>query len=222
MTSLIYIADPMCSWCYGFSPELAALLQGVPDLPLEIVVGGLRAYNTQVADEAFKAELRGHWTQVAERTGLPFSDAALARPGFVYNTEPACRALVAARMLAPQASLAVFGALQRAFYAQGQDVTQAEVLAAVASQALTESGFATSAQDFLSTWCSEEAVLATYQDFQQTQRWGISGFPTLVLERDGQLDLVTSGYVTMPKLIEMLQALVDGTPEQGNADAQTQ
>ena len=23
---LIYIADPMCSWCYGFGPELAKLL----------------------------------------------------------------------------------------------------------------------------------------------------------------------------------------------------
>ena len=24
-TGLIYVADPMCSWCYGFAPSLTAL-----------------------------------------------------------------------------------------------------------------------------------------------------------------------------------------------------
>jgi hypothetical protein len=30
-----------------------------------------------------------------------------------------------------------------------------------------------------------------------------------VLERDGQLDLVASGYTAMPTLVELLQQLVD-------------
>ena len=55
MTHLIYIADPMCSWCYGFGPELTSLLDTLPDARLDIVLGGLRAYNTEVMDEAKKA-----------------------------------------------------------------------------------------------------------------------------------------------------------------------
>jgi putative protein-disulfide isomerase len=51
--------------------------------------------------------------------------------------------------------------------------------------------------------------METYHDFEQTKRWGISGFPTGVLERDGKVDMVTAGYVAMPTLIELLQALVD-------------
>ncbi len=209
MPSLIYIADPMCSWCYGFGPELNALLEGLPGLPLTIVVGGLRAYNEKVTDDALRSKLLEHWRQVAERTGLPFVDDGLKRENFVYDTEPACRAVVAARMLAPQACLPVFHAIQHAFYAEGQDVTQGNVLASVAAAALTEAGVPTEASAFLDTWKSHPAILATHSDFELAKRWGVTGFPTLVLEREGRLDMVTSGYVPMPRLIELLQALVD-------------
>lgn len=212
MPSLIYVADPMCSWCYGFAPELAALLDGLPGMPLEIVVGGLRAYNTDVMDDELKATLRQHWQTVADRSGLPFAHEGLERENFVYNTEPACRAVVAVKMLAPQASLAAFHAIQRAFYADGKDVTQGEVLAEVISAALAEAGVSVDPASFLATWGSDAAVIATLDDFQQVQQWEISGFPTLVLERDGQLDLVTSGYVAMPDLVNLLQKLVDNAP----------
>ena len=41
------------------------------------------------------------------------------------------------------------------------------------------------------------------------RRWEISGLPTLILEHDGQLDLVTSGYVSAEKLVERMQAIID-------------
>ena len=45
---LVYFADPMCSWCYGFSPVIAALAERFEDrLPLQVVMGGLRAGNTE-------------------------------------------------------------------------------------------------------------------------------------------------------------------------------
>ena len=209
MASVIYIADPMCSWCYGFGPELSALLDGLPGLPLHIVVGGLRAHNKQVMDEKLKTMLLTHWAHVHQRTGLPFATDALSRPDFIYDTEPACRAVVAARMFAPTAALAVLHAIQHGFYAKAQDVTQGKVLADIASVALTQAGVPVDPAKFLETWASAAAVEATRADFLQTQRWEISGFPTLVLERDGQLDLVTAGYLPMPKLVEAMQSLID-------------
>jgi putative protein-disulfide isomerase len=209
MTTLIYIADPMCSWCYGFGPELAALMQGLPELPVEVVVGGLRPYNTQSMDESLKTTLLAHWHKVAEKTGLPFMDDALTREGFVYDTEPACRAVVAARKLAPAAALAVFQAIQHAFYAAGLDVTRTDVLSEIGATTLTKLGFPTDAAAFESMLTSEDAIKATHDDFMLTQKWGVNGFPTLVLEREGRLDLVTSGYVEMPLLVEQMQAIID-------------
>lgn len=209
MATLIYIADPMCSWCYGFGPELVTLLNGLSDVPLEIVVGGLRADNTKPMDEELKATLLSHWRHVEEATGLPFSDQALLHAGFIYNTEPACRAVVTARMLAPAATLQVFHAIQHAFYAEALDVTRGDVLARVASSALTKAGFQIDAETFETDWAAAETIAATHDDFIQTQRWGVTGFPTLVLERNGKLDLITSGFVRTEALIERMQAVID-------------
>lgn len=212
MPRLIYIADPMCSWCYGFGPELSALLAGLPDLPLDIVVGGLRAGNTRPLDAALKATVLSHWRQVEERSGLPFNAGALESEGFIYDTEPACRAVVAARLLSPSTALAVFHAIQHAFYAQGLDTTQAAVLAQVGADAMTRAGFAIDAGTFRSTWNASATIADTQADFLQTQRWGVRGFPTLALEQQGELHLVSSGYMAVAELVENMQAVVDAAP----------
>ena len=209
MPNLIYIADPMCSWCYGFGPELQALLEGLPGLSVDVVMGGLRAYNTEVMNEAMKAELMSHWKQVHETSGLPFLDRAVEQPGFIYDTEPACRAVVTARILAPQAALPVFHAIQQAFYGEGRDVTRGDVLAEIACVALAAGGTPTDQTTFQSLWSSEKMALATKADFAQTKIWKVTGFPMLVLERNGQLDMITSGYTKMPTLVAQLQTLVD-------------
>ncbi|MDP3172792.1 MAG: DsbA family protein, partial [Polaromonas sp.] len=108
--SLIYIGDPMCSWCYGFGVPLAQLLGRFPDLQVQLVLGGLRAYNTQVMDAALKDKLRSAWASVAERSGQLFSQALFAREDFIYDTEPACRAVVTVREHAPQLALAMYHA----------------------------------------------------------------------------------------------------------------
>ena len=70
---LLYIADPPCSWCYGFGPELAKLLARHPDARLDLVMGGLRPFNRQTMTPEFKEMLRGHRRHVATASGLPFS-----------------------------------------------------------------------------------------------------------------------------------------------------
>jgi len=42
--SIIYIGDPMCSWCYGFGPEISKIKAEFPEVDFQIVMGGLRPY----------------------------------------------------------------------------------------------------------------------------------------------------------------------------------
>jgi putative protein-disulfide isomerase len=213
MTKLIYIADPMCSWCYGFGPELTSLREGVPELRFEVVLGGLRAYNKELMDEALRTTLLSHWEKVAEKSGLSFSEEAMSHKDFIYDTEPACRAVVTARMLAPEVALDVFQAIQHGFYADGLDTTKSDVLAKISVAVFNKAGIDINAEDFLATWSSEDAITTTNNDFLQTQRWGVTGFPTLVYERVGELYLVTSGFARTEVLVERLQTLVDQTSD---------
>lgn len=187
---LLYIADPMCSWCYGFGPELGKLLARHPDAEVELVMGGLRPFNTQAATPEFREMLRGHWRHVATASGLPFSEAALATPGFVYDTEPACRAVVAARSMDAAKALAYLKAVQAAFYRDGRDVTRGEDLADIAG----ECGF--ERDTFRMLLDSPRMREETRADFARTQSLGVSGFPTLGVVHADRIYLVTSGYVT--------------------------
>ena len=94
---LIYIMDPMCSWCWGFAPVIAAIQQAYPDLPLHLVAGGLRPGVTDPMQDSARQALTEHWQAVGRTSGQPILTPDVLPAGFVYNTEPACRALVVAR-----------------------------------------------------------------------------------------------------------------------------
>ena len=212
----LYFADPMCSWCYGFSPVIGALAERYKDrLPVRLVMGGLRAGNTQAMRPQEKDYIRGAWTRVGEASGQPFDFAFFDREGFVYDTEPACRAVVTVRQHAPALALAMYHAIQQAFYADGRDVTKAAVLGEVWDEVHGRSKQAWGHIDFLRDFESAEIRQLTRDDFAQAQRWGVRGFPALLARHDGQLRMIAGGYTDADTLIEALAALAgprDGTP----------
>lgn len=206
---LIYVGDPMCSWCYGFGKELSALVARVPDLKLEIVVGGIRAGATDVLDAAGKRFRLQHWQRVESLSGLPFNrEAFMAREGFVYDTEPVCRAVVAARRFASgEGLLSVFRALQNGFYAQGRDTTDGHVLSDIAATALRAAGVEVSVDAFYQAWAAAETKEETQRDFARSRALGVASFPTLLLEEQGRTYAVHSGYASVNALEERLNEI---------------
>jgi putative protein-disulfide isomerase len=204
---LVYVADPMCSWCYGFAPELTALHERFPDVPIHIVVGGLRAYNTKLMDKALARTLGQHWNEVQRQSGQPFSHALLERDDFIYDTEPACRAVVTVRENASELALSMMHAVQRAFYAEGLDVTRAEVLADAYAGVCASVGSDFDPTAFAEAWASDSMKDATRKDFALAQEWGIRGFPTLLAVRGERPHLIAPGYMKAPALIERTAAI---------------
>lgn len=193
---LIYIGDPMCSWCYGFGKEMTTLLERHPGLALDIVVGGVRAGATDILDDAGKRFRLEHWERVQASSGLQFNrEAFLARENFVYDTEPVCRAVVTARRIAPDADLlAVFRSLQHAFYAEGLDTTDGRVLSAVAVAALKGIGHEVELERFHDEWRSEAALTETRADFARARELGVRSFPSLLLDTGTGIVEVSPGY----------------------------
>ena len=213
MKYLLYVADPMCSWCYGFGPELSALLARHPGMQVDLVMGGLRAYNTMVMDAAMKNMLRGHWEHVSQASGQPFSQALFKRDDFVYDTEPACRAVVVARSQAPELALSLMRAIQTAFYRDGRDVTRGDALADIAAETGLQRDL------FIAAWNSREAQDATRADFATAKRLGVQGFPTLSLVDNGQLYLLASGYAKAGALEERLGKIAELAAEHASDKA---
>ncbi|MBW4964348.1 hypothetical protein KZZ06_20380, partial [Sulfitobacter sp. CW3] len=89
--------------------------------------------------------------------------------GFVYDTEPACRAIVTARSLAPDCAWKLLGLIQRAFYVEGRDVTLASVLVELAEEA------GIPRIEFAGAFDRAEQHAATAADFTWVQDLGIAG-----------------------------------------------
>lgn len=198
---LVYFADPMCSWCYGFAPVVAAIEQHVRGrLPLRLVMGGLRAGQTRPMRDEDKEYVRNAWTRVNAATGQPFDLSFFEREAFVYDTEPACRAVVTMRALDPSRALAFMARIQTAFYAENRDVTSTEVLADLA----VEEGRDRDA--FVAALLSPDVRNETFRDFLIAQELGIHGFPTLIVGGARRYALVTNGYRPLDGLPEALDS----------------
>ncbi len=185
---ILYVADPMCSWCWGFSPVIEAIAAAAAGRAwVKVVVGGLRPGTPEPMTAPAKAAVRQHWEHVLAETGQPFDFGFFEHAAFVYDTEPACRAVVVVRGLDPAAALPYFASVQRAFYAGGRDVTAGDVLADLAA------GFV-EAGAFRERFVAPEWLAATRSDFALAQTLGIAGFPAVVLADDDGYRLLTMGY----------------------------
>ncbi|MFQ5764648.1 MAG: DsbA family protein [Rhodospirillales bacterium] len=202
---IIFVVDPMCSWCWGFSPVIEAIRSAYGErAAMTIVAGGLRPLTSAPMSDKDKAEIRHHWEAVEKASGQPFDFDFFERSGFVYDTEPACRALVTVRTLEPASSYTYLARLHRAFYAENRDVTADAVLAALAEETGVER------ERFVEAFRSREMIYQTSGDFIRSQSMGARGFPTVVLRNGEDYALLVAGFVPFDKLKAPLEGWFAG------------
>jgi putative protein-disulfide isomerase len=196
---LWYFADPMCSWCWGFSPAIEALRDEYRDrMKIALVLGGLRPGMTEPMTPTAREEILHHWHAVHDRTGQPFRFEGALPEGFVYDTEPASRAVVTIAGVEPALIFPLFKAIQHAFYAEGRNVTQAAVLTGLAS------GLGVDAAVFLSAFDSGAARARTQAHFRQARQAGVRGFPTLIVQQGEQLQPISNGCLPLKTVREAI------------------
>ena len=192
---LWYFADPMCSWCWGFAPVISAIKDAYSEqMKIALMLGGLRPGTTEPMTPQARAEILHHWQDVHRMSGQPFAFEGALPEGFVYDTEPPSRAVIAVAEIDAERTFAYFKAVQAAFYAHGRDVTRADTLAALAQEhGIDESRF-------LERFDSEDAHKLTRRHFEMTRQTGVRGFPTVVLQNDASGMLLTNGYRPLEEL----------------------
>ncbi len=196
---LWYIADPMCSWCWGFAPVIESIRKDYSDhLDVELVLGGLRPGTKLPLSNQQKNEILHHWHAVHRITKQPFKFAGAMPDGFIYDTEMASRAIITATTINPAVTFPFLMLIQQAFYVNQQDVTKLEVLLQLASD------IKLNIQHFMQLFESDAVKNKTQKNFQQAHHWGINGFPSLVAENSFSMTLLTNGYSSKEKLISQL------------------
>jgi putative protein-disulfide isomerase len=206
---IIYVGDPMCSWCWGFAPVINLIQNDFHDeAPLSIILGGLHAYDDFPMDSDYKNDIRNHWEDVNKATGAVFDYSFFDRRAFILDTEPACRAVVAIRQINPAVALTFYESISCSFYSENKDTTDVDTF-----KPLVENvgiNFA----EFATKFHAHEIKEETKSDFTFSKKVGVTGFPTVLVKEDDKLALLTAGYQPYQNLKPViLDWLKNGLPE---------
>ncbi len=201
MLKVIYIGDPLCSWCYGFSDVLSKLREKYVDLiDFELVVGGLRVKpNLEKMDANLQKLLSHHWDRVQQVTGKEFNKEFLKRENFIYDTEPACQSVVTVRKISKENVFNYMEALHESFYKDNFDPTDMETFKMLGKR------FGIPESEFEKTFYKKETIMETKEDFEKAKSWGVRGFPALIVNEEKFCEFITEGYRPFEELDTVLE-----------------
>ena len=195
---LIYVGDPMCSWCYGISNELEEVRDHFREIAdFEIVMGGLRPYNKETMTD-LKSFLTHHWDDVHKASGQPFNYNILNDGTITYDTEPPSRATVIVRSIAPEKAFQFFILIQKAFYQENKNMHLVE------SYYTALEALSVDKTEFNEKFHSDEMKNLVRKDFERSRQMGVQGFPSLILQQGNQLKLIANGYASSEKMIQRI------------------
>lgn len=203
MGKLMYFADPMCSWCYGFAPEISKVKLHFQDkLEFHLVMGGLRPFGKETMVHIAEF-LRHHWDDVNQRSGQAFRYEILKETDMVYDTEPPSRAVVVMQELKPLSAFAFFEDVQKAFYFENRNMGNLATYTNLAKK------YNVKASVFGQSFQDEEIKQKTLERFTYARHLGVSVFPTTVLENNDRLHLLARGYMEAELIIERADKLLN-------------
>jgi putative protein-disulfide isomerase len=122
--TLLYIMDPLCGWCYGFSGVMQELQGKYKDtLVFKVIPGGMITGERVAPVAAMANYILGAYKRVEEYTGALFGEPYLdmLRAGTeISNSEPPCRAIHTFSAQYPERALDFTHQLQLKIFRDGK------------------------------------------------------------------------------------------------------
>ncbi|WLH01596.1 DsbA family protein [Pseudomonas beijingensis] len=215
MTTLHYIYDPLCGWCYGAKPLVQAARSV---LPVTLHGGGMMTgTNRQQVSPQLRNYVMPHDRRIAEYSGQPFGEdyfeGLLRDHSAVFDSTPPTAAVLAAEQLGGH-GLELLGRLQTAHYVEGRRISDDAVLLELAHSV------GLPAEAFLAAFRAADVQGHIKASRTLLAQVGGQGFPTLALEQDGRFTLIDIGpWLGKPEAVA--QWLKQTLPEQAAAPSAT-
>jgi putative protein-disulfide isomerase len=178
---LIYVHDPMCSWCYGFRPTWQSLKGQLPEgLPVVSLLGGLADDSDVPMPEEMVNYLKRTWDRIESTCGVTFNHTYWDQtPPPPRTTFISCRAVIAAERLAGRGE--AFGErIQDAYYTEACNVWDFDILCELAEE------FGFNRNSFAEALASDDVRAVHDEQRQLTERLQVEGYPSVLLILNGE------------------------------------
>lgn len=206
--ALVYVYDPLCGWCYGFSPVMQRLHETFhQQIQFEVLSGGMVMGDRVGPIGQVAPYISWAYKHVEERCGVTFGAGFLEgvlKPGTaIFSSEKPCIALTVFKSHQPENAVRFAHDLQHAVYYDGKDLT------ADATYVDLVAPYGIDGQDFTEKLNSSEFRNETHREFQAVSEMGITGFPTVFLATENQNHLLAKGYADYGPLQSKIQGILN-------------
>jgi len=201
---LIYVHDPMCSWCWAFRPGLEQLRAGLPaGIGFARLLGGLAPDDEAPMAEPMRHYLQQTWRRIETRVpGTRFNFAFWERCRPRRSTWPACRAVIAARAQAPGLEDAMIHAIQQAYYLDARNPSEKGTLVEIAGE------LGLDAPRFLRDLDDPTTQRSLEEEIALARSMGVDSFPSLVLEAGTNRWPVPVDYLDPAPMLGLIETLL--------------
>ena len=189
--TLVYVHDPMCSWCWGFEPTRRELFSSLgDDIAVRRLVGGLAPDSDQPMPREMQTYLQLTWRRIEQMIpGTRFNHDFWSRNIPRRSTYPANRAVFAARLQGQPYDASMTAAIQRAYYLDARNPSNDGTLVELAAEiGLDEERFA-------ADLAAESTQAGLLEEIQRSRELGINSFPSLALSTPDGLYSIRLDYL---------------------------
>jgi len=202
---LYYVHDPMCSWCWGFTPVLTELLSSLPsDIEVIRLLGGLAFDSDESMPIEMQTMLQETWRRIETKipgTEFNFDFWTQCQPR--RSTYPSCRAVIAARQQDEQFDEGMTRAIQIAYYQQARNPSDLATLIELADELGLE------VERFKQDITSVDTQQQLEKEIALSQELFAESFPSLVLQVGSSSWQVPIDYLKVSPMLELINKLIE-------------
>lgn len=203
-TTLIYIHDPMCSWCYGFKPVLESLHRELKDIiEIHYLLGGLAIDNEQAMPELMQKQIIQNWNTI-EKTipGITFNYDFWTKCVARRSTYPSCRAILATIKQDINLERDMLKLIQQAYYQDAKNPSDYNVLYELSKKLNLNQ------KQFVSDIHSDEINDKLMSQVQRCRDIGAESFPSLYLNIDDTYQPIVLDYNNADIIIDHIKSFI--------------
>ena len=195
-TTLFYIHDPMCSWCWGFSHTWNMVKNSLPsEINVQYILGGLAPDSSEVMPNEMREYIQMNWHKIEQKIpGVSFNYTFWDSCTPKRSTYPACRAVIAVKNQNSELEQTMVKIIQQAYYLDAKNPSEDDVLISLAKTLDLD------IKQFTQDLNSEPTQQKLLDDIALMQSLEVSSFPSLVLQTTNGIKSITIDY-NNPKLI---------------------
>ena len=205
---IIYVFDPLCGWCYGFSKVMAEFYSlNQNQYNFEIVSGGMLTGDRVEPIGKIAPYIKNAFKEVENASGIKFGkkfiEETLEKGTIVFNSVPPSVALAIVKKEKPEFSIPYAEAIQKAIYFDGIDPNNQDEYSLIASQ------FGFDKSEFTKKQNDVYFLRLAESDFHLSDSLNVNGFPTVFyVNNKNQAWPIARGYVSLNSLTENLNKVV--------------